>query len=217
MSLDRLLVMRGEFSIEDPWAVPSDCSVVRLRRATDGGAPRLSTTLSLYFDHDYLNLVFSAADDLVVATLFQRDAPLFHEDVVEVFLAPEELGEYFEIEVSPLASTFDARIRSPQGVRSTMKADTSWDCEGLVAGVRKLTERGGHMTVDTLMRIPFRSLGRPTPQAQETWRGNFFRIDRHPAEGDEYSAWRPTMRDPADFHVTEAFGWLTFSDGAARP
>jgi hypothetical protein len=53
-------------------------------------------------------------------------------------------------------------------------------------------------------------LGRPTPVAGETWRANFFRIDRHPELGDEYSAWQPTMRSPADFHVGEAFGTLKF-------
>ena len=55
------------------------------------------------------------------------------------------------------------------------------------------------------------ALGREKPRDGETWRANFFRIDRHPQHGDEYSAWQPTMKDPADFHIAECFGTLTFA------
>jgi hypothetical protein len=93
-----------------------------------------------------------------------------------------------------------------------MRADASWDLEGLIAGIRKNIESGTAMTLDTFIRIPFSSIGAAAPRDGESWRGNFFRIDRHPAEGDEYSAWRPTMKQPADFHVTGAFGRLVFRD-----
>jgi hypothetical protein len=216
MSRDRssgsgtLVVPRGTFSIEEPWIIPTGSSPVRLRRSTDGEVPRLTTTLSVYHDEECLNLVFSAADDHVVATMFAHDEPLYEEDVVEVFLAPERPDEYYEIEANPVATIFDARIVSPNGERSTMRADPAWDCDGLLAAVRRNVEAGGAISIDTLLRIPFRALGRDRPGDGETWRANFFRIDRHPAHGDEFSAWRPTFKDPADFHVTSAFGSLTF-------
>jgi hypothetical protein len=213
MSSDTLVVVRGEFSMEDPWALPPGCESVRLRRATDGAAPRLATMVATYFDAESLTVVFSGADDHIVATLFGHDDPLYEEDVVEVFLAPRDVSEYFELEVSPVATVFDARIESPHGVRETMRADISWDCDGVVAGVRKIIETGTSMTVDTVIRIPFASIGSGTPKAGDSWRGNFFRIDRHPGEGDEYSAWRPTLQRPPDFHVTEVFGRLRFQGG----
>lgn len=209
MSFDTLVVARGEFSIEDPWAVPPPSNPVRLRRATDGEVPRLSTTFSAYYDDQHLNIVFSAADDHIVATYFSHDDPIYEEDVVEVFLSPDRPEEYFEIEVSPVVTVFDARIISPDGVRRTMRADPSWDCKGLLAAVRKVVESDGTSTLDTLMRIPFAALGRSTPGANEIWHANFFRIDRHPA-GDEYTAWRPTMKVPPDYHVPAAFGAITF-------
>lgn len=209
MSFDTLVVARGAFNIEDPWAIPPPSNPVRLRRATDGEVPRLSTTLSAYFDDNYLNIVFSSADDHVRATLLAHDDPLYEQDVVEAFLSPLRAEEYFEIEVSPAATVFDARILSPDGVRRTMRSDREWDCAGLMAAVRKVTESDGTMTIDTLMRIPFAALDRSTPRQNETWRANFFRIDRHPG-GDEYSAWRPTMKVPADFHVAAAFGSISF-------
>ncbi|HEX9162660.1 MAG TPA: carbohydrate-binding family 9-like protein [Thermoanaerobaculia bacterium] len=208
MSSDMLVVVRGEFSMEDPWAIPSACDPVRLRRATDGKAPRLSTTVSAYYDDEYITVVFCGADDHVVATLFGRDEPLYREDVVEVFLAPHEGIEYFELEVNPVGTIFDARIESPDGVRDTMRTDTGWNCAGLVAAVRKDISVD-RMSIDTVLRIPFACIGE-RPLNGATWRANFFRIDRHPSEGDEYSAWRPTMRRPADFHVVECFGRIIF-------
>jgi cellulose/xylan binding protein with CBM9 domain len=204
------VVRRAAFSIEDPWAVPPQGELVRLRRAIDGAPPRLATTVVAYFDNDFLNVLFSGADDLVVATHFEHDAPLYEEDVVEVFVAPRAVSEYFEIEVSPRGTAFDARIESPDGIRSTMKADPSWDCDGLFAAVRRRRESSGVSSIDTVLRIPFSSLGLKMPRSGEIWRANFFRIDRHPKLGDEYSAWHPTLKRPADFHVTAAFGTLQF-------
>lgn len=207
---DTLIVVRGEFSMEDPWAMPPECQPVRLRRATDGAAPRLATSLWVYRDDAYLTAVFSAADDHVVATMYGHDDPLYDEDVVEIFLAPRTIREYYEFEVSPAGTTLDARIESPDGVRSTMLADLSWDSDGLVAAVRKIIAARNLMTIDTVVRIPFASMGTGAPEPGDEWSANFFRIDRHPSEGDEYSAWRPPLKSPADFHVAAAFGRLIF-------
>jgi len=204
-----LVVPFAQFSIEEPWNVPEVCDRVELLRATDGGAARQRTAAAAYFDDEMLTIVFGGADDRVVATLLEHDAPLYQEDVVEVFLAPSRLEEYFEIEVNPLGTTFDARIESPDGVRSTMKTDLAWTCEGLFPGVRRTGGIAG-ATFDAVLRIPFAALGRTAPADGETWRGNFFRIDRNPPDGDEFLAWQPTMRTPPDFHVPAAFGTLRF-------
>ena len=195
-----LVIPRGEFSIEDPWAVPAGCQPVPLVRTTDGGAPRQATGVITYYDDEYLTVIFRAEDDEVVATMYEHDAPLWQEDVLEVFLAPmESTTYYYEIEANPLGTTFDARIESPDGVRATMRADPSWTCDGLFAAVRRV---GSH--TDTVLRVPFAAIGgRPA-------RANFFRVDRSRTHGDEYSAWRPTMKTPPDFHVVAAFGELVF-------
>jgi hypothetical protein len=203
MPVPTLAVPRAEFSIEDPWAVPPQCQAVALLRSIDGAAPRLATTFITYYDDEFLTIIFHLVDDGVVATLYGHDEPLWQEDVVEAFLAPGDGTTYFELEVNPLATTFDARIESPDGVRATMRADLSWTCEGLFAAIRR---EGA--SIDYVLRVPFAAIGgRPA-------RANFFRVDRSAAHGDEYSAWSPTMKDPADFHVVAAFGELTW--GAAR-
>jgi len=210
MSSETLVVARAPFDIEEPWDTPAGCTPIRLRRATDAVTPRLSTSVSAWYDDEYLTVLFCASDDHVSASHFRHDAPLYEEDVVELFLAPERPRDYFEIEVSPVGTIFDARIHSPDGARATMTTDREWTCEGLIAAVRQIVESHGAISIDTLLRIPFAALERTAPRPGETWRANFFRIDRHPQLGDEFSAWQPTRRVPADFHVPDAFGTLRF-------
>ena len=209
---ETLVVPRARFDMDDPWATPPECSPVRLRRVTDAAAPRLATSVAAWYDDAYLTILYSATDDHIRATYHKHDDPLYEQDVVEAFLAPDGLQRYFELEVSPHGVVFDAAIESPSGTRENMRADRKWTCEGLFVALRKVTESSGSMSVDTVMRVPFAALERPAPGEGETWRGNFFRIDRHPEHGDEFSAWQPTLRDPADFHVAAAFGVLRFGE-----
>jgi hypothetical protein len=208
---ETLVVPRAPFDMEEPWSMPPACTPVRLRRATDAAAPRLATSLAAWHDDQLVTFLFSGADDHILATYERRDDPLYEQDVVELFLAPEKLTRYFEFEISPHGVIFDAIIDSPDGIRATMHAEKSWTCEGLVVAVRQVTESSGDMTCDTLIRIPFASMGRGTPVDGEVWRANFFRIDRHAEHGDEYSAWQPTMKEPPDFHVAAAFGAVRFT------
>jgi len=201
----RLIVRRGEFAMEDPWAVPAGSERVALRKSSDGSPPRLPTTVAVYADEQCLDVLFTAEDDEVVARYLGHDEPLYEEDVVEIFIAPHDRHHYFEIEVNPLGTTFDARIDSPDGVRDTMRADTSWDCPQLFAAIRRTPRRA-----ETIVRIPFSCLGVRPPAAGEQWLGNFFRIDRSRVHGDEFSAWMPTMKSPPDFHVVAAFGKIVF-------
>lgn len=181
-----------------------------LSDATNGSQPRLHSDGFIYYDESNLYVVFHGIDDArSVATYTRHDDPIYEEDVFEVFLAPVAVTDYFELEVNPLGTTFDARIHSPDGVRATMTADISWECAGFWTATRK--GDGTHGTwVDVVMVIPFSSLDRPTPRPGETWRGNLFRIDRSPEHGDTYSAWCPTLKIPADFHVPSVFGELNF-------
>lgn len=206
-----LVVPRAAFNMEEPWNTPPECSPVRLRRSGDASVPRLSTSVAAWYDSGYLSLLFSAADDFIRATHRNHDDPLYEDDVVELFVAPERLTRYYEFEVSPNGTVFDATVDSPDGSRETMHVDRAWDCQGLMVAVRKIVEPGGAMTLDTLLRIPFESLERSTPAEGELWRANFFRVDRHAGEGDEFSAWQPTRKEPPDFHVPALFGTLRFA------
>lgn len=200
-------VCRAELDLEDPWAVPACGTRVPLVLSGDGSRPRLESEVAAYHDGRRLLVVFSVRDDHLVATHLEHDAPLWEEDVVEVFVAPESLERYFEIEVNPLGTTFDAVVESPKLERASMTVDRAWSCEGLRTAIRRTTIHGV-VRVETVIMIPAGALGASCDRGAR-WRANFYRIDRSP-DGDEFSAWRPTGRTPPDFHVPRSFGTLVF-------
>lgn len=208
--MKRIEVIEGPFAIERPWQPAPGAVRHVMSDALAGSRPRLETSVTIWRDQARLFILFTGADDEVVATLREHDSDLFTEDVVEVFLAPKRLEEYFEIEVNPLGAVFDARVSSPALSREAMTVDRSWDCQGLFAAVRRQSEGDGITTVDTILCIPFEALGSETPARGEVWRGNFYRIDRG-SRGDSFSAWSPTFADPPDFHLPGKFGELVFS------
>lgn len=177
---------------------------VPLLRARDGGPPRLSTALRVGHRDGALVVRFDARDDGRVATKTRRDDALWEEDVFEVFVAPAEPPHvYFEFEVNPLGTLFDAAILSPRLVRPTICLDVQWDCPGYRARVK--TREGSW---SALLVIPLAPLcgGAPIPR---NWRANFFRIDR--GRETEYSAWSPILNEPVDFHDARRFGRLELS------
>ncbi len=191
-------------TLDVPLLAPTDrlvsLSPVKLVDARTGGRPRLPTSVRVGLRGATLCVRFDGRDAGVVATLTQRDAPLWTEDVFEVFLAPEEPPTtYFEIEVNPLGALFDARVESPELSRVSMRVDPGWDCPGLEA---RVTRRATLWSAS--LRIPLAPLvAGPLPAR---WRANFYRIDR--GGEDEFSAWSPTLAEPADFHAPERFGSL---------
>lgn len=156
--------------------------------------------------------------------MIHRDDPLYDEEVVEIFLAPGgELTRYFELELNPGNTLFDARIRSPNLERSTMQVDTAWSCldvetrvhatvpvhaEPWDAGRAPMEARAGIWLA--LWRMPFAGLEAEPPRPGTVWRGNFYRIDRGPR--DQYLAWSATGEDPPNFHVPRRFGRIVFTE-----
>lgn len=188
----------GADPAKPPW---KDCPPVWLRETIRGTAPHQSTAVRTLWDEDDWRVVFHVADTHIAATLNQRDAPLYTEEVVEVFFDPVgDLAGYFEIEVNPLNAVLDLVLRRN---RNGYKKDFSWRCEGLRTVVRQ--EPKG-WTVE--LAIPFRSVAAEPPRRGDLWRVNFARIDRPPNVGRELTAWSPTGF--ANFHVPERFGIMEF-------
>ncbi len=169
----------------------------------DGQPPEQGTTVkSAWNDHEW-RVLFEVTDDHVWATLTERGALLYQEEVVEVFVDPVgDLECYFEIEVNPLNAVLELILRKN---RSGYVKDMAWRCEGLRTGVQK-TVTGWCAE----LAIPFGSLTATSPCAGDRWRANFCRIDRPPKVERELSAWSSPGR--ANFHTPERFGWIEFVD-----
>lgn len=178
----------------------------RLVRAETGAAPTWPTRVELEYRASLLVLRFDCSDPDPWGTLVERDAPLWTEEAVEVFLAPGAATPrcYFEFEISPRGALFDAQVLSPHGDRRDLEVDASWDCPGLEGSAAL---RDGGWTAE--LRIPLASLaGGALP---DLWRINCYRIERaRPGTGlaPEFSAWSPTHVTPADFHRPARFGRL---------
>jgi hypothetical protein len=179
---------------------------VELRDAVTGEATRLRTAVRAAVRDGALLVRFDGRDAGTLATLERRDEPLWTEDVCEVFLTPADPPTlYYELEINPLGTLFDARVESPDLVRRSMRIDPSWNLRGL-SGKSRI--RPGRWSA--VLKIPLAELagGGPLPRR---WRANFFRIDR--GIPDEFSAWSPTWKDPADFHEAARFGILELPAG----
>ncbi len=174
---------------------------VPLTNASNGAPPRLRTALRVGFRGGALLVRFDGRDEGALATKTRRDDQLWQEDVFEVFLTPHDPPHiYYEFEVNPLGTLFDARIESPRLRRPTICVDVLWNCPGYSARVKKGKERWS-----ALLTIPLAPMS-PEGKIAQTWRANFYRVDR--GASDEFSAWSPVFRDPADFHDATRFGYL---------
>lgn len=172
-----------------------------LRETTTGAEPQQATSIRIGWTADELRVLFHCSDTHIAATMTRRDAPLYQEEVVEVFIDPVgDFAAYFEIEVNPLNTVLDLVLRRN---RSGYAQDTAWNCESLRTAVKKTVTT---WTVE--LAIPFRSLTAEPPKPGAKWRVNFFRIDRAPGTSRELSAWSPTGRP--NFHTPERFGIVEF-------
>ncbi len=181
-----------------PWP---EIPALELRDTVAGALPRQATSVRLGWTPDEWRVLFHCADTNAWATLTDRDAPLYEEEVVEVFLDPYgDLASYFEIEVNPLNAVLDLALRRN---RSGYLKDFAWQCEGLRTAVQRTPE-----TWTAELAIPFRSVASDPPQPGACWRANFLRIDRPTGAPRELSAWSPTGL--GTFHVPERFGTIEF-------
>jgi hypothetical protein len=210
VKLPHLDVPRAALRLEDPWNPPDGIAdfQTELLLSGDGSSPLLRTRLALFHDGTRLHVLFRGEDDHEVATMTDRDAPLYEEDAMEVFLAPSDLRTYYEFESSPRGVLFDSRIESPDGERRTMRPEVGWNCDFL-AQTRRVDDSRGVRTLEVAMSIPLAAVD-PSFAPGAEWRANFYRIDRHPQRGVEFTAWSPTLIKPADFHVPARFGTLKF-------
>lgn len=193
---------------------------VLLTRADNGSAGRFRTELRLLYGPAHLYIGFQCEDTYVWGTLFERDAEIYTQECVEAFLCPSAaLHQYYEINVSPHNTVFDACIlnrRDSKGLlaRPPFIGLSQYDTPGLRTAVRidgqaDLPNAARGWTVE--YAIPYAALiGAPNvpPQPGDRWRANFYRIDAPPESEPEYYAWSTTCI--IDFHQPHRFGYLEF-------
>jgi hypothetical protein len=195
------------------WAWDEIPSLPPFQLADGSGPAAQQTRARLCWDDLALHLRFDCEDRDAWGTFGRRDDPVYQEEAVEIFLAAgaEDPVRYFEFEVSPLGTLFDAAVHNPTSLRADMTADPSWDCPGL-----RWSAGSGTLRQDwwAWLAIPWTGIS-PSEEPPRIWRANLYRIER-PRDGEpEFSGWSPTLTRPADFHKPARFGALELVDGAS--
>ena len=168
----------------------------------------LYSTRGLYF-------LFDNEDRRLTCTMTQDFQNIFQEDVVEIFLWPNEAQDlYFEYELSPLGVELPEIVPNWNG---TYHGWRPWHYEGDRLTRRATTTRGGPKAsmaaVDGWMAeffIPFallRGLGNTPPASGMRWRANLFRIDYDNASPIHW-AW--CEKTGTNFHDFRNFGAIVF-------
>ncbi|MEA2062070.1 MAG: carbohydrate-binding family 9-like protein [Gemmatimonadota bacterium] len=207
--------------LDDPaW---EKAGVIELVDTVTGAAPRYRTEARILYDERRLYVGFHCEDPEIWGTMTGHDDPIYNEEVVEIFLDPTgNLCAYYELEVSPLNTGFDAIILNnavicgSQGRGDRFQGFTHWDPPGFEHEVfiqGELNARGKRKSQywQCVMALDFDDLflgGNVPPRPGDEWRANLFRIDIE-GERAEETALSPTGL--ADFHVPGRFARLIFS------
>jgi len=194
--------------------------------ADTGQKPTQTTEVRLLWDDQYLYVSFLCYDKFIYNTYTKPDDPVFaNQDCVEVFLDPDKDPRvYAELDMSPANVVWTGLSWRPSYPDRPHYVMTAWNPRGLRTGADVLGDLNAVKQDSTLWSaeyaIPFDCL--PTgdrrraghPRAGDTWRANFYRIDKlRPGkgrEGVEFSAWSPPGL--LNFHVPHRFGEIMFAE-----
>jgi len=188
---------------------------------SDGSAEaRYFTEAKLCWDDEKIYVAFNCEDHNICATHRNRKDPVYTEDVVEVFISPfNSPYKYFEINVNPLNTLFDALITNsseeegPQGLH----VDASYFLKGIQTAVNvrgALNDPGvkdeGWSVEYAIPFSDFLETEFNPPQPGVTWRFNLYRIDGMPQT--DFYAWSPNFFKIPAFHIPSGFGYLKFTE-----
>ncbi len=178
---------------------------------------QLATQVRILYSDQGIYFLFKCEDQKLSATLKEDFTALFKEDVIEVFLWPDEsVPIYFEYELSPL--NYELPILVPN-LNGRMQGWLPWRYEGNRKIKHATSVQGGEKKSNALIKswiaeffIPY-TLLRPLvvspPKSGSQWRANLYRIDYD--EGYTTWTWQKTTKGVGgNFHEYKKFGTLVF-------
>ncbi len=179
---------------------------------SSGGAIPATRAKVLYSDRG-MYFLFFCEDQKITATIEKDNGALYKEDVVEVFLWPDEsFPIYFEYEVSPL--NYELTILVPN-LNGKANGWLPWNYDG-DRRIQHLTsvqggEKKSHAQIKSWMAeffIPYKLL-QPlvsgAPKSGDRWRANLYRIDYD----KDYTTWT-WQKNSGSFHEYKKFGTFLF-------
>lgn len=174
------------------------------------------TEAKLLWSDQFLYVSFRCDDAHVSGEHADRDSPVYRDDCVEVFTAPnpEQPNNYFNIEMNVRGAFLDQHHPGGPGTQT----EPNWNAQGVVIA----TSVDGTLNDDTdtdrgwilEAAIPFENFhaaARHTPpQPGDTWHMNLNRLGGK--TNPQHSQWSPGKTDRPQFHAPQFFGRVTFQE-----
>ena len=173
-----------------------------------------STRVKLLYSETGIYYLFSCKDSLLTSTMNVDNMPLWKEDVVEVFLAPDlQSWNHFEYELSPLNyelalfvskknETITRWVPFYMNEKERVRKATS-----VKGGEKRSFSEVSEWTAE--FYIPFSQLGlfdNTPPRSGTHWRGNMYRVDYDNGQVADWT-WQPVS---GSYHNTGEYGILQF-------
>ena len=195
-----------------PWSIAAWQPMVRVGE----GESTRATQAKVLWSKKGLYFLVECEDGKLTCSMTNDGDDLFREDVVEVFLWPDEAQPvYFEYEISPLNVELPILISNHEG---DFYGWLPWHYTGERRTRHATSVRGGSKESGAAVTgwsaeffIPFElltGLGNTPPKPGSRWRTNIYRID-YDAEPPSHWAWNPETG--AKFHNFRQFGTLEFA------
>ncbi|MEM0172327.1 MAG: carbohydrate-binding family 9-like protein, partial [Thermoproteota archaeon] len=159
----------------------------RLRNWNGTGEVKHTTIFMTKWDEEALYVIFINEDKNIWASYTNKGAPIYLEEVNEVFIDPSRSGKsYYEIEISPKNVLWEGYILYDE----KPKLYSGWNPKNLKSRVnifgrlheKKNNNGEGKFWISEL-KIPFEDLNVEKtikPNVGDVWKINFFRIERMP-------------------------------------
>lgn len=173
-----------------------------------------STKAKLLYSETGMYFLFHCQDEKITATMNADFMDLWNEDVVEIFLWPDEkYPAYFEYELSPLNFELPIIVYNDDSGKLSRWLPFYYEPDRKTrhaVSVQNAVKKNSH-TVDSWIAefyIPYKLLKPLTntpPKSGTVWRGNLYRIDYD--KGETLWSWQLTS---GNFHEYNKFGKFQF-------
>lgn len=186
----------------------------RRNLANDSGRETFAKVL---YSDSGIYFLFRCEDDIISSTITSHFKELWREDVVEVFLWPNESEEvYFEYELSPLNYELPILVsKTDLGQSHWIPFNYSYKDGDSRKTIHKTSATGGNLKSGARITewraeffIPFElliPLKNRNPTSGSTWRANIYRVDYD--HGVTSWTWQPIT---TNFHDIYNYGTLLF-------
>ena len=168
-----------------------------------------STKARVLWDDANLYLLYECVDPYLDSEVLDHDGPVYNEDAVEIFATPnpDNVTAYFGYEMN-IHGTFLAYMAF------------EWEAEGIQIATTHDGTLNDHSDTDRgwilEMAIPFENFrhlgGTLPPKEGDVWRWN---LNRTKGYDGQFSIWSDTGTDQANFHISDRFGYATFTTNVA--